>query len=465
MKKSQSGRRLVSVIVLVVLVVASLACGESTTEKLQEAAAEPTASVTAAESIEEPAKETEAEPTPTLPPAPSATPLPEAESIQVVAQGFGQDQQEVGFAFLVENPNAELAFESAQYQVAVYDDADTVLDTDSGYIEVILPGQTLGVAGTMWLDEGVTVSKLEVQLLQGDPVPTEPISTFAVEFGTYYVGEYSDTATGVINSPYGSDLQNIHVSAVVYNEAGEIVGGGYTYLNFVLANGSTGAEVSVVASEDAATVELYPVISGLTFWSEETELPEGASNIALTKQGFGQDGQEVGFGFIVENPNGNFAIESSTYHVTAFAEDGHVLATEEGYVEVLLPEQALGVAGTTYLVEDTTVARVEAEILVGDFVESDLLPYFTAENVIYKPDEYWPEVTGRIVSPYSQDITDARVAAILYDEAGEIIGGGFTYLDFAPANGKAAVEVSVTGSGTPATSQLYATVSGLSEFK
>ena len=465
MSKPRSAHVFVPVVALAIVVIASLACGGTTTEKLQEAAEEATPTASIVEPTTASTGEVEAAPTSTLPPSPTVTPVPEAEAIQVVAQGFGQDKQELGFAFLVENPNAGLAFESTQYQVAVYDDADTVLETDSGYIELILPSQTLGVAGTMWLDEGVTVSKLEVQLLEGDSVPTEPIPTFTVESSIYYAGEYSDAATGVINNPYGIDLQDIRVSAVVYDEGGEIIGGGFTYLNFILANGSTGIEVSVITSGDVATVELYPTVSGLTFLWEETELPEGASNIALAKQGFGQDDQEVGFGMLIENPNGNFAIENSQYHITAFAEDGHVLATEEGYVEVLLPNQTLGVAGAIYLIEDTDVARIDAQILAGDFVESDPLPYFTAENVTYQPDEYLPQVTGQIVSPYNKDTTDVRVSAILYNEAGEIIGGGFTYLDFAPANGKAAVEVSVTSSGIPAMAELYATVSALSEFE
>jgi hypothetical protein len=58
-----------------------------------------------------------------------------------------------------------------------------------------------------------------------------------------------------------------------------------------------------------------------------------------------------------------------------------------------------------------------------------------------------------------------RVSAIVYNEAGDIIGGGFTYLDFAPANDKTAVEVSITCIGTPAKIELYATVSSLSDFE
>lgn len=475
MSKPKSAHILVPVMALIIAVTA-LACGGTTTGKLREAAKEPTATTSIVEPTTVPtAEEVERKPTstippsptatPTSPPLPTATPTPQVEALELVAQGFGQDGRELGYAFLVKNPNGGFAFESTRYQIAVYDDAGTVLETDSGYIEVILPGQTLGIAGTTYLDEGMTASNLEVQILEGDSIPTKPIPMFAVEGSTYFAGEFSDAVTGVIKSPYGVDLREIRVSAVVYNGAGEIVGGGFTYLNFILANSSTGVEVPVVASGDVATVELYPTVSGLTFLGEETKLPEGASNIALAKQGFGQDGRETGFGILIENPNGNFAIENSQYRVTAFSEDGHVLGTEEGYVGVLLPNQSLGVAGTTFLVEDTDVVRIDAQILAGDFVETDPLPHFTAENIVYHPDEYFPKVTGRIVNPYGKDVTDVRVSAILYNEAGEIIGGGFTYLDFIPANGKAAVEVSVTTSGTPTVTELYATVSGLSEIE
>ena len=51
------------------------------------------------------------------------------------------------------------------------------------------------------------------------------------------------------------------------------------------------------------------------------------------------------------------------------------------------------------------------------------------------------------------------------NEAGEIIGAGFTYLDFVPANGKAAVEVGITSAGKPATVELHAAVSALSDVE
>ena len=251
----------------------------------------------------------------------------------------------------------------------------------------------------------------------------------------------------------------------LYNEAGEIVGGGFSYLNFILADRTTGLRVSVTSSGDVATAELYASVSGLTFLGDEEELPEGAVDIAIVKQGFGQDDREIGFGMLVENPNDAFSVESSQYHVTAFAEDGHVLMTEGGYITVLLPNQTLGVGGNMFVSDGMTVARVEIEVKGGDFEKSDAIPHFSAENIAYKADAYYPKVTGQIVSPYTKDITNVRVSTIAYNEAEEIIGGGFTYLDFVPAEGKAAVEVSITCAGTPAVTELYAAVSSLSDFE
>lgn len=459
MSKSKLARLFFLLVVIPsIIALVSIACGSTTTEKLQEAVDVPTSTTTIVESpVVTPANKE--------PEATSTKPQAQAKPLELVAYGFGQDGQELGCAFLVENPNDNVAFESTQYQIAVYDATGTVIQTESGFIEIVLPGQKLGIASTMYLNEGITAAKMEVQLLEGDSVPTDPVLSLTAKEITYFEGEYFDSVTGIIENPYNSVLENIRVSAIAYNDAGEIIGSGFTFVNFIQAKSSTGVDIPIVTSGDVAKIEIYPTVSGLTFLGEKPALPEGASDVKLTKQGYGQDGQEVGFGMIIENPNASFAVENSKYRVVAYAEDGRVLGVEENYVEVLLPNQTLGIAGVLFLVENTKVERVEAQLLAGDFVESDSLPFITTENVTYRPDNYWPKVTGQIVSPYSKNITNLRVSAILYNQAGEIIGGGFTYLDFLPANGKAAVEVLVTSGGSPSSAELYAAVSALSEFK
>ena len=269
----------------------------------------------------------------------------------------------------------------------------------------------MGIGNSLFVDEGVVVSSIEVQLNAGDPQATDPIPNFTVDLPTYHASDFFSDVTGVIQSPYNRDFSNLRVSAVVYNEADEIIGGGFTFVNFILANNSTGVNVSVNSAGEVARAKLYHVLSGLSLFGSENEIPDDATNVSLINQGYGQD----------DRSGGN---------------------------------------------EGQTISRMEAQFQVGDFVETaEKLPQFTSENITFSQGSYSSQVTGFIVSPYTQDITNLRVSTIAYDEGGEIIGGGFTFLDFAAANSKSAVEVSITTSSVPATVELYAVPTVLTEFE
>jgi len=461
------------ILALVVLLLATLACGSSTTQELSEAAKQPTDAVSTSKTAPEetksvgntqiPATSEATEPTATpslVEPAPIPTTEPEA--IQIAEQGFGQDGREIGYAFILENPNDGLAVEDSQYQIAAYDSAGIVVETNSGYVEVILPGERLGVGGTLYVDEGVTVDKLEVQLREGRTVVSEPIPSFEVKAVSYTASEYFSYATGVVTNPFDRTITNLRVCGVARGSDGKIVGGGLTYLNFIPASAETGVKVNITSAGDVITIEVFPTLSGLSSITEGAELPTNSKELALVKYGFGQDEGQVGVGLIVENPNEGFSVENSQYRVTAYDAEGTVAAVEEGYVEVLLPQQTLGIGGNLYLDQGMNIEHIEVQVLSGDYQETTATPFFTAENVAYIEGDYSSKVTGQIVSPYAKDVTNVRVGAIAYDSAGEIIGGGFTFLDFIPANGKAAIEVSVHTAEKPATVELYAAVSGLS---
>lgn len=466
-------QRWLASLVGVALTLSGLACGTSTTDRLASAlppTAEAGAQNTHGAEPTEPA--TEAGPPPTRaatrtprPTDPPPTPTESAQELKLLAQGFGQDDRELGYGFKVENPNAGLAVVRSQFQIAAYDAAGVVLETDSGYIDVLLPGQTSGIGGTMILDEGAKVDKIEVQLSDGDVEATQVVQTFTVEQATFTEGQFIDQVRGIVTNPFSKDATQLRVSGIVLDSSGAIIGGGYTYLNFVLAGQSTGVELSAAKDGDVASVEVYSLWSGLSLLSSDDGLPGDADEPSIAKQGFGQDDYQIGYGALIVNGNADYSIERSQFHVNFFAEDGALVGTEEGYIDVLLPGQTLGLAGSTLVDDGIVVARAEVQLKAGDYEKTDPLPGFTAENVNYIPDRFSAKVTGQVVSPYTKDITYLRVMAIAYNEAGDIIGGGFTYLDFVPAGGKAAAEVSVVTSGIPATVELYGTVSALSDLK
>jgi hypothetical protein len=478
---------------LAALVLSSVACGQSATEKLASAStpisttvpslaeiaqaptAESGAPTTLASSdptptmapiiIVEPTRAPISVPEPTVAPIAPAQQVPAAQLLEVGASGFGQDEREIGFGFTVINPNSAVAIEDSQYQVAFFGPDGAVVETESGYIDVVLPSQTLGIGGTTYVNEGVTVSKIEVQLGMGDAYLSEPIPAFTVTYAEYIPEDYFSYAVGVIQNPFNRAISSLRVSALAYDANNNIVGGGYTYCNFVLANRSRGIRISVNALPGASRVDIYPTLSSLSELDASEDVLAGTNPPVLLRQGFGQDNDRVAYGFVVQNSNAGFAVESSEYVITAYSGDGRVIGVEEGYVYLLLPGQTLGVANTTYLSREEPIGRLEVHLLPGDYVATESLPAFSAQNISYQPGDYSSALTGQIVSPYPRDISDLRVAAILYDGSGAIVGGGFTYLDFVPANGTAAVEVSVVASGQPTGAELYASISGLSDIR
>lgn len=58
-----------------------------------------------------------------------------------------------------------------------------------------------------------------------------------------------------------------------------------------------------------------------------------------------------------------------------------------------------------------------------------------------------------------------RVVALAYDDKGAIIGGGYTYVDFVPGSGQAAVDMSVNVTGKPAKWDFLGAATSLSELK
>ena len=266
----------------------------------------------------------------------------------------------------------------------------------------------------------------------------------------------------MITNHYDQDISYLQVAAIFYDDAGKIIGGGTTYLNFLLANTSAGIIIPVTSNGEIARVEMFPSITGF-FEGVSEQYPEGASKLEISKQGFGQGERNIGYGMMIKNPNQDYALEGSMYQITAYTNDGNVAGVYEGYVDLLLPNQILGFGGEMYLEEEVAVSRIDVQIKEGVFTPSNANSSLTSKNVTFIPDDYSPEVTGEIMNPYDKEVTNIPVYALGFNEAGEIIGGGNTYLDFIPANASSAVTVNITFSETPASVELYAGVRSISD--
>lgn len=489
--------RLVIIFGFILLFALTLACGSTTTEQLSEAAQPRVETATVSDAapavadvdeatpentasrqgesisdveVEEAAPtesgSTAPPPEPTAEPtvAPTATLEPAAQPAQLGGLGFGQDGRSVSYGFIITNPNPGIGLEDVGYQATGKDADGVIVATDSGSIPALFPGATIGIAGDIFVEENVQVESIDVQLSRGEAVPSEPIPNFSAETVTYIPDDYFSKVTGIIASPFSRQFDDVRVSAIAYDADDNIIGGGYTYVSFVPANGTTGVSVSVNVGGEVARAEIYPVVTFLSLFRDETVIPDDGFPVELLSDGFGQGEFSSSYGFEVRNPNETYAVEDSRYRVTVFGADDTVIDTDEGYAIWLLPGQTLGIGGDLSLAGDGAISRIETQFTPGDYVTNEELLPFTTSDAAFAPGSFSSDVNGVVTNPYSSEVTNLRVSALAFDEAGQIIGGGYTFLDFVPGGGSANVSVPIQLSVAPDSVELYASLSNLSDF-
>jgi len=195
-------------------------------------------------------------------PAGAAIPPPQTGSLKVVAQGYGQNERSIGYAFIVENADAKTAVDFSQIRVTAFDADSKVLRTTASYIAIVYPGQRLGVAGELFLTDNTPVTKVDVALSPGRARPFEGVSPLSADTAIFQGDPLSrGMITGVVKSAFPQELKTVAVSAIAYDAGGAIIGGGQMILDRVPANDQAAAEVPVTVSGLPARVELYPAIS------------------------------------------------------------------------------------------------------------------------------------------------------------------------------------------------------------
>ena len=184
-----------------------------------------------------------------------------------------------------------------------------------------------------------------------------------------------------------------------------------------------------------------------------TPTPETLHVVAT---GFAQSSGVLAYAFTVINPNPNLMVRDTRYQMVAYDAGGIVIKTGTGTIGLLGPSGQTGVAAFLQLADGDGRRAVRVEVIIGGglFLQpTDLLP-ITSENLAFVPGDK-PLATGLLRNPYSRDLQDLPVAAILYAADDTIIGGGSATVPFILAGGQAAAEVPVLASGEPTRVEIY----------
>jgi len=197
---------------------------------------------------------------PLLQPAgqPEPSLAPTTAPLTIIKQGFSQKQDRVVYAFTVNNPNPGVAITNSECRIEFYDRVGKLLSTDSEYIALILPDQTLGIAGTLNLNDEFRVYTIEVNIGEGDAIQGVDFPVFAMGRANFRPGEFFNRTTGLITNRSDSDIQDLKISAIAYDEKGQIIGAGYTFIPFLLASTSTKVDINTLATGTVSSVELHP---------------------------------------------------------------------------------------------------------------------------------------------------------------------------------------------------------------
>ena len=215
----------------------------------------------------------------------------------------------------------------------------------------------------------------------------------------------------------------------------------------VMPKGSDTADKIKAASEDepasskvvGSETQAGSVVTTATSTPKETEVPR--LDIQLAEHGFTQlppnsIGSSYGlYAAVVKNPNPTTWIaEDINVNITFFDAAGSVVDSENATIPVLAPGQtaAIGDSGSM-----AGVAKMEVKALVDSWDKAEgTFGSFTAEGAKIVSDTFGMKATGTLVSTYAKDLKEVRAVAVFRNAKGAIVGGGFTYVDFVPANGK-----------------------------
>lgn len=396
---------------------------------------------------------------------PTATPAP-ALPAQIAQVGFYQDDQVAVYGFLLDNPNPAAALTDVRMQMIAYGADNIVLGTNTSSVLLLPPGVQTAMGGNIYLSDARTVERVDVQITAGGQAfaaTPEEIPAFPVTNATFHPSTIYDQVSAIVGNPFGMPLTDLYVGIVLFDEAEQIIGGGFTYLPFLLPESSTPFKTSIRSNGMPARIAVSPLLSGLSLFE-----PQSAASLPpleVVEQGWGIN-QQIGFGMVLANPDASRALEDSQYVITAYADDGSILAVDQGIISVILPGARTAIGRLLYtLSDDPAPARVEALIFPGTPTTRNRSEAFSFTSTTFFPDPFGGKVTGMISNPYAQSVSNLELVALVRDANGAIIGAGGTYSTTIPGAGSLAVEMVVAAPPDQVVSaELFANETRLTEF-
>lgn len=443
----------------------SLACGFSigntdsdpTSESIDQAAA-PTAE-TSGTVRTIPTTESDTQPT-SLPAVPASSSDGDSSDDVLTMKDpiFIQEERNLITTFVFENLDTTAGIEDIEYNVVVTDASGTTIETETGYIDFLNAGARIGVASQMYLEEGQVAEAVDIDWVYYTDASGSVDNPFTFENNRYYFDPYWDRFTAVMVNNEPNAYSNVRVDVIAYDSAGIVIGGGFTYVDFIPGNDQVGVSINGYVSDDPASFEFFPRLNVLSQTLNNNELMQ---NVNILQTGFFYNESTLTGGFLMQNTS-NQGMKDAQYYITIYEEDGTVSQVANGYINLLWPGQTYGISpGSVQLSEGATPSEFNVYLKSGTLEDHELATNpLTAQDVTFLPDPNFPKVSLTINNAHSEVVDNPYLTVLLFNAEDEIIGGGYTYPDPIPANGSLTYEIYVTQvtSDPPARVEAYPTL-------
>ena len=357
-----------------------------------------------------------------------------------------QDGPFVFVAFLFENSSTEDLYEEVDFTISLFDENGDLIDEDYHFMPWIFPNQTVGIVSNFWLPmDIIRVDRVEVDwIYSGITSPGELADPFTTDSIVFWSDDGYPLITGKIVNNESTTFTDIRVNLICYDSSGEIIGGGYTFVDFIHLNDFMGFTSYVDTFGEIAYVEAFPV---LTFGTQLIDKTDFISEISILESGFFEDdfGLILG-GFVVRNETDS-VLSNTIFYVTFYDESELITATAVDFIDILLPGDTLGISPwVTTPPQGVVSSRFDILVLPGlpeDDFELVSNPFVVNNAMVMAEDDNY--VLVNFSNNYSKLVSEVDVYVLVYNASGDIIGGGQDWTrDPIPAGETGQIEVWVT---------------------
>ncbi len=370
-------------------------------------------------------------------------PTAEALPVEVSESGVGffpaYDDVQGTWVALVTNPNTDLTAQYIQVQATFKDAAGAVVGSDTSSISELPPGETRAVGSDFLTDVQPTATSVEVVVNTDSyqPVTTDAAPTTFEGLTVRVLADGGLRVVAEMKNPNTEPIEGVSLVSVFRDPAGTIIGGTTGYTDFVPPEDSVGVEVETsLVYPEGTTAEIYADYTA--GYTDDDEIV--AEQLTVAESGFAIHSSygtpQGSWAAIVGNPNSDLAAVYVSLVATFYDAAGAIIDVDRGSIVGVAPAGSTAFGTEGLYDPPIDAASMEVRAWASDWIEDPPAGEITVTSSTTTANESSGlQVVGEVLSSFAATTENVEVTAIFRDEAGAIVGGTQTYLDFVPANG------------------------------